>query len=206
MNRINLKLASILMLGMLLVLGLLQIDAIGNLHPVLRSIAASIQWVVGWILGPDSSDVQRIIVIGKHGEFLDANGAPNRPSSPLKPALPRHHTGIGMDQSETSMMEILKRDFGYSTQDSGSESADSATHQILHEIATPADPVTHLFPEDEVEFDDYDLENILTIDNNQNIPDAALNAEAVAPLLDEIRTNLEEKLELDSLDEVMQEE
>ena len=34
MNRINLKLASILMLGMLLVLGLLQIDAIGNLHPV----------------------------------------------------------------------------------------------------------------------------------------------------------------------------
>lgn len=206
MNRINLKLVSILMLGMLLALGLLQIDAIGNLHPVLRSIAASIQWVVGWILGPDSSEVQRIIVIGKQGEFLDANRVQNRPSAPLKPALPRHHTGTRMDQSESSMMEILKRDFGYSTQDAASESVDSQTNQILHEIAAPEDPVTHLFPEDVIGIDEYDLENILTNDNSQNNPDAALNAEAVAPLLDEIRTDLEEKLELDSLDEVMQEE
>ena len=68
MKRLNLKLISILTLSILLALGLLQIDAIGNLHPVLRSIAASIQWMVGWILGPDSSDAQRIIVIGKQGE------------------------------------------------------------------------------------------------------------------------------------------
>ena len=66
--------------------------------------------------------------------------------------------------------------------------------------------MTELFLEDEVEFGDYDLENSLTKENNEGNPDAALNAEAVAPLLDEIRTDLEEKLELDSLDEVMQEE
>ena len=35
MKRANLKLISILTLSLLLALGLLQIDAIGNLHPVL---------------------------------------------------------------------------------------------------------------------------------------------------------------------------
>ena len=206
MKRLNLKLMGILTLSILLALGLLQIDAIGNLHPVLRSIAASIQWMVGWILGPDSSDAQRIIVIGKQGEFLDANRAQSRPSLPFKPALPRNHTGMGMDKSGTSMMEFLKRDFGYSPQDTTNESADSQTHQFLQELAAHEDPVTNLFPENEVEYDDYDLENILTDDNGENNTDAALNAEVVAPLLDEIRTDLEEKLELDSLDEVMQEE
>lgn len=206
MKRINLKLIGILTLSLLLAMGLLQIDAIGNLHPVLRSIAASVQWMVGWILGSDSSDTQRIIVIGKQGEFLDANRAQSRPSLPLKPTLPRHYTGVGMDKSETSMMEYLRRDFGYSTQDTTSESADSQTYQILQEIAVPEDPVTNLFPEDEAEFGGYDLENILTNENDENNPDATLNAEVVTPLLDEIRTDLEDKLELDSLDEVMQEE
>lgn len=206
MKRINLKLIGILALSLLLAMGLLQIDAIGNLHPVLRSIAASVQWMVGWILGSDSSDTQRIIVIGKQGEFLDANRAQSRPSLPLKPTLPRHYRGVGMDKSETSMMEYLRRDFGYSTQDTTSESADSQTYQILQEIAEPEDPVTNLFPEDEAEFGGYDLENILTNENDENNPDTTLNTEVVAPLLDEIRTDLEEKLELDSLDEVMQEE
>ncbi len=206
MKRANLKLISILTLSLLLALGLLQIDAIGNLHPVLSTIAASIQWMVGLILGPDSSDAQRIIVIGKQGEFIGANRAQSRPSRLLKPALPWHNTGKGMDKSETSMMEFLKRDFGYTLQDTTSDSDDSSAHQILQEIAAPEDPVTDLFPEDEVEFGDYDLENSLTKENNEDNPDTTLNAEAVAPLLDEIRTDLEEKLELDSLDEVMQEE
>ena len=103
-------------------------------------------------------------------------------------------------------MEFLKRDFGYTLQDTTSDSDDSSTHQILQQIAAPEDPVTDLFPEDEVEFGDYDLENSLTKENNEDNPDTTLNAEDVAPLLDEIRTDLEEKLELDSLDEVMQEE
>lgn len=191
---------------MLLVLGLIQIEAIGNLHPVLRSIAASIQWMVGWIFGPDSSEIQRIIVIGKQGEFLDANDANSRRSMQIKPTLPRRHTDMGTDKGETPMMEFLRRDFGNSAQDTASESVDSQTHQILHEIAVPEDPVTNLFPEYAIGIDDYGLENILTNDKNENNLDAALNAEVVVPLLDEIRTDLEDKLELDSLGEVVQEE
>ena len=206
MKRLNLKLISIIALGMLLALGLLQIEAIGNLHPVLSSIAASIQWMVGWIFGPDSSEMQRIIVIGKQGEFLDANDAKNRRSLQMKPTLPRRHAGMGMDKGKTPMMELLKGDFGYSTQEAASESVDSQTHQVLHEIATAEDPVTNLFPEYEIGFDDYDLERILANDKNENNLDAALNAEVVVPLLDEIRTDLEDKLELDSLGEVVQEE
>ena len=206
MKRLNLKLISIIALGMLLALGLIQIDAIGNLHPVLSSIAASIQWMVGWIFGSDSSEIQRIIVIGKQGEFLDANDAKNRRSLQMKPTLPRRNTGMGMDMGETPMVDFLRRDFGNSTQDTASESVDSQAYQILHDIAVPEDPVTNLFPEYVIGIDDYGLENILTNDNNEKNPDAALNAAVVGPLLDEIRTNLEDKLELDSLDEVGQEE
>lgn len=206
MKRLNLKLISIIALGMLLALGLLQIDAIGNLHPVLSSIAASIQWMVGWIFGPDSSEIQRIIVIGKQGEFLDANDAKSQRSMQMKPTLPRRHTGMGMDKGETPMMEFLRRDFGNSAQPTASEPADSQAYQILHDITATEDPVTNLFPEYAIGIDDYGLENILTNDNNEKNPDAALNAAVVGPLLDEIRTDLEDKIELDSLDDVGQEE
>ena len=206
MKRLNLKLISIIALGMLLALGLLQIDAIGNLHPVLSSIAASIQWMVGWIFGPDSSEIQRIIVIGKQGGFLDANDAKSQRSMQIKPTLPRRHTGIGMDKGETPMMDFLRRDFGNSAQDTANEPADSQAYQILHDITATEDPVTNLFPEYVNGIDDYGLENILTNDNNEKNPDAALNAAVVGPLLDEIRTDLEDKIELDSLDEVGQEE
>lgn len=206
MKRLNLKLICIIALGMLLALGLLQIDAIGNLHPVLSSIAASIQWMVGWIFGPDSSEIQRIIVIGKQGEFLDANGAKDQRSLQIKRTLPRRHTGMGMDKGKTPMMEFLRRDFGNSAQDTASEPADSQAYQILHDITATEDPVTNLFPEYVIGIDDYGLENLLTNDNNEKNPDAALNAAVFGPLLDEIRTDLEDKLELDSLDEVGQEE
>lgn len=206
MKRLNLKLICIIALGMLLALGLLQIDAIGNLHPVLSSIAASIQWMVGWIFGPDSSEIQRIIVIGKQGEFLDANGAKDQRSLQIKRTLPRRHTGMAMDKGKTPMMEFLRRDFGNSAQDTASEPADSQAYQILHDITATEDPVTNLFPEYVIGIDDYGLENLLTNDNNEKNPDAALNAAVYGPLLDEIRTDLEDKLELDSLDEVGQEE
>ena len=82
----------------------------------------------------------------------------------------------------------------------------TCTHiQLLQEITEPEDPVTDLFPEttwyDAIDLDAYDFTELLKTEepNEKMQPDETLDSDVVQPLLDEIKSQIDQKLESDDL-------
>jgi hypothetical protein len=90
-------------------------------------------------------------------------------------------------------------------QTSPTEESASRRLQLLQEITEPKDPVTDLFPEtewyDAVDLDAYDFTELLTTEEpDKGIqPAETLDSDVVQPLLNEIKSQIDQKLESENL-------
>ena len=66
----KLKFIGIFVLALLLILGLLQIEAIGNLNPIFHSIAVSVRQMVDWVLAAYSPNT---IILRGEPELLNVD-------------------------------------------------------------------------------------------------------------------------------------
>ena len=199
----KLKSIGILTLTVLLIVGLLQVDAVGK-HPILRSITQSIRQVVHWVWGPYTPPPQRATLTIPY-EFLNVEDSENTRSSPSEESVaPQRPSKVIFDQSESSEPDkitiVWDEDAGDDGQELLEDPADSRLRLFLQEMSDPDDPVTDLFPEidwyDELD-EDYDWESLLsdTEAENEIILDAPIRSELVEPLVDELKTRIQEKLE-----------
>lgn len=196
----------IFILSLLLIVGLLQIDAIGNLNPIFHSIAISIRRAVSWVLDVHSPKTQQIILTGKQ-EWLDFDSSQGTVSSLVtKPVAPQSHAADGRWNKKKKPMEdytldFLKGDFSYNSQDTLGNSAASQRLSLLREMGTPEDPVTELFPEtewyDEINIENYDWGNLLKEGEAESeiYLDEPIPSEVVEPLLGDLKTQIQQKLE-----------
>ena len=209
------KSIGIFALSLLLIVGLLQIDAIGHLNAIFHSIAVSIGRIVAWELEVHSPKTQRITLTTGEQEFLNPDNSQSTSSvSATKSVARQRYTGVSADYWEAQVVEesaldFLKMDFNHTSQGTPEDSMDSRARRLLQEMVEPEDPVTDLFPEtewyDEIDLGNYDLGDLLTREDIEVNLNESLNSDVVAPLLDEIKTQIEEKLEGDAF-EVMPEE
>ena len=203
----KMKFIGIFLLALLLILGLLQIDAIGNLNPIFYSITVSVRQMVNWVLAAYSPNT---IILRGEPEFLNPPDEvqdyfPNY----VKKSTPSQHN-IKDAQSERqanttdSMWDFSREDFSNIPPTSPTEESASRRLQLLQEIAEPEDPVTDLFPEtewyDAINLDAYDFTELLTTEEpNEEIQPAEVNSDVVQPLLDEIKSQIDQKLESEDL-------
>lgn len=203
----KIKFIGIFLLALLLILGLLQIEAIGNLNPIFRSIAVSVRQMVDWVLAAYSPNT---IILRGEPEFLNTDEVQTYFPSYVKESAPSQYNTEGVQAEKQgnvkgSMWDFSREDFGNTPQTSPTEEAASRRLQLLQEITEPEDPVTDLFPEtewyDAIDLDAYDFAELLkTEEPNEAIqPDEALDADVVQPLLDEIKSQIDQKLESEDL-------
>jgi hypothetical protein len=189
------KSLGIFVLSILLILGLLQIDAIGNLHPIFHSIAVSIHRMVNWVIDAHSGETQRIILTGEQG-FINSDGPRDNSSIFVKKPIDSVRNADGVELENQANVG----DFGYIPLETPTDESESRKFLLLQEIVEPDDPVTDLFPEtewyDEIDSEDYDFADLLTAEEEGEIPlDNAVNSDLVQPLLDEIKAQIQQKLE-----------
>ncbi len=203
----RIKFIGIFLLALLLILGLLQIDAIGNLNPIFHSIAVSVRRMVGWVLAAYSPNT---IILRGEPEFLNAEEVQDYFPSYVKKSTPSQYNTAGTQSEkevnvEDSTWDFSREDFSNMPQTSPAEESVSSRLQFLQEITEPEDPVTDLFPEtewyDAINLDAYDFTELLTAEepNEEIQPDEALDSDVVQPLLDEIKSQIDQKLESDDL-------
>jgi hypothetical protein len=102
---------------------------------------------------------------------------------------------------EDSVWDFSKRDFSDVPQTSPADASTSRRLQLLQEVVESEDPVTDLFPEtewyDEVDFDASDFAERLTTEDTdeETQSDHVLDSDVVQPLLDEIKSQIQQKLE-----------
>ena len=199
----KIKFIGIFLLALLLILGLLQIEAIGNLNPIFHSIAVSVRQMVNWVLAAYSPN---IIILRGEPEFLNPDEVQDYFPNYVKKSTSSQHNKEGMQSEKQgnvkgSMWDSSREDFGNAQQTSSTEEAASRRLQLLQEITEPKDPVTDLFPEtewyDAIDLDAYDFAELLKTEKpNEGIqPDEALDSDTVQPLLDEIKSQIDQKLE-----------
>ena len=196
------KSIGIFVLSLFLIAGLLQIDAIGNLNPVFHSIAVSIRRVVNWAIDAHSPKKQRITLTGQQG-FLNSDSSQGAaPPIVTQPIIPKSRTGKGKWGNPKEPVEnytpgFPKGGFSYKPQNTLGDSAASRRLMILQEMGTPEDPVTELFPEtewyDEIDIENYDWANLL--EEGEIGLDEPIRSEVVEPLLDDLKTQIQQKLE-----------
>ena len=203
----KIKFIGIFVLALLLILGLLQIEAIGNLNPIFHSIAVSIRQMVDWVLAAYSPNT---IILRGEPELLNVDTVQDYFPNYVKKSSPLQHNKDDA-QSErqanvkSSMWDFSTEDFGNMPQTSPTEEAASRRLQLLQEITEPEDPVTDLFPEtewyDAVDLEAYDFTELLTTDepNEEIHPTETLDSDVVQPLLDEIKSQIDQKLESEDL-------
>ncbi len=208
----KIKSIGIFVLSLLLIAGLLQVEAIGNLNSIFHSVAVSIRRVVKWIWGPYTLRTQRTTLSLEH-EFLNVDNSQNATSLSVKKSVSPQREGPKVIFNEPRALQtddvfnLLNEDFSYSSQDAFNESIDSSLLPFLHEVADSGDPVTELFPEtewyDEIDTEDYDWIDLLEGGEEEDriILDERIRSEFVEPLLDEMKTQIQEKLESDSFDD-----
>ena len=203
----QIKIIGICLLALLLILGLLQIDAIGNLNPIFNSIAVSVRQMVDWVLAAYSPNT---IILRGEPEFLNANEVQDYfPNYVKKSTASQYNTeGVSSEKQTNvaaSMWDFSREDFSNMPQTSPTEESASSRLQLLQEITEPEDPVTDLFPEtewyDAIDLDAYDFTELLTTEEpNAGIqPDETLDSDVVQPLLDEIKSQIDQKLESEDL-------
>ena len=203
----KIKFIGIFLLALLLILGLLQIEAIGNLNPIFHSIAVSVRRMVDWVLAAYSPNT---IILRGEPELLNVDTVQDYFPNYVKKSTPSQQNKEGAQSEKQanvkgSMWDFSREDFGNMPQTSLTEESASRRLQLLQEITEPEDPVTDLFPEtewyDAVDLDAYDFTELLTTEEpDEKIqPDEALDSDVVQPLLDEINSQIDQKLESDNL-------
>ena len=201
------KFIGIFLLALLLILGLLQIDAIGNLNPIFHSIAVSVRRIVDWVLAAYSPNT---IILRGEPAFLNTDEVQTYFPSHVKKSTSSQHNIEGAPSEEQvnaadSMWDFSREDFSNMPQTAPTEESASRSLQLLQEITEPEDPVTDLFPEtewyDAIDLDTYDFTELLTTEepNEEIQPDEALDSDVVQPLLDEIKSQINQKLESEDL-------
>ena len=199
----KLKSIGILMLSVLLIVGLLQVDAVGKL-PVFRSIAKSIRQVAHWVWGPYTPPTQRTTLTIPY-EFLNVEDSQSTSSSPSEESVaPPSTPEVISDQIEPSetddAFDVWDENASDDTQEMLEDSADSRLRLFLQEMSDSGDPVTDLFPETDwydEPYEDYDWTDFLSDQEEENkiILDAPIRSEFVEPLVDELKARIQEKLE-----------
>ncbi len=203
----KIKFIGIFLLALLLILGLLQIDAIGNLNPIFHSIAVSVRQMVDWVLAAYSPNT---IILRGEPELLNADEVHTYFPSYVKESTPSQYNTEGVQSEKQgnevdSMWDFSRTDFSNAPQTSPTEEAASRKLQLLQEITEPEDPVTDLFPEtewyDAIDLDAYDFAELLkTEEPDEEIqPNEALDSDVAQPLLDEVKSQIDQKLESDDL-------
>ena len=203
----KIKFIGIFLLALLLILGLLQIEAIGNLNPIFHSIAVSVRQMVDWVLAAYSPNT---IILRGEPELLNVDAVQDYFPNYVKKTTPSQYNKE-YAQSEKhanvkgSMWDFSREDSSNTSQTSPTEEAASRRLQLLQEITEPEDPVTDLFPEtewyDTVDLDAYDFTELLTTEepNEEIQPAETLDSDVVRPLLDEIKSQIDQKLESEDL-------
>ena len=203
----KIRIIGIFVLALLLILGLLQIEAIGNLNPIFHSIAVSVRQMVDWVLAAYSPNT---IILRGEPELLNVDTVQEYfPNYVKKSPSSQHDKAGAQSQQQTnvkgSMWDFSREDFGNTAQTSPTEESASRRLQLLQEITEPEDPVTDLFPEtewyDAVDLDAYDFTELLTTEEPDEKVQSAetLDSDAVQPLLDEIKSQIDQKLESEDL-------
>lgn len=203
----KIKFIGIFLLALLLILGLLQIEAIGNLNPIFHSIAVSVRQMVDWVLAAYSPNM---IILRGEPELLNVDTVqdyfPNyvqkstAPPSSKEDAQRNEQAGV-----RGSMWDLSGEDFSNASQTSPMEESADRRLQLLQEITEPADPVTDLFPETEwydgVDLDAYDFTELLTTEEPEEgaHPAETLDSDVVQPLLNEIKSQIDQKLKSEDL-------
>ena len=203
----KIKFIGIFLLALLLILGLLQIEAIGNLNPIFHSIAVSVRQMVDWVLAAYSPNT---IILRGEPELLNVDTVPDYFPNYVKKSTLSHSDIEGTESEEQanvkgSMWDFSREAFSNTPHTLQTEASASERLRLLQEITEPEDPVTDLFPEtewyDAVDLDAYDFTELLTTEgSNETIrPDEALDSDVVQPLLDEIKSQIDRKLESEDL-------
>ena len=202
----KIKFIGIFLLALLLILGLLQIEAIGNLNPIFHSIAVSVRQIVDWVLAAYSPNT---IILRGEPELLNVDTVQEYFPNYVKKSTPSQHdkegAQSGQQANKGSMWDFSREDPSNTAQTSPTEEAASRRLQLLQEITEPEDPVTDLFPEtewyDAVDLDAYDFTELLTTEEQEKEiqPTETLDSDVVQPLLDEIKSQIDQKLESDDL-------
>ena len=203
----KIKFIGIFLLALVLILGLLQIEAIGNLNPIFHSIAVSVRQMVDWVLAAYSPNT---IILRGEPELLNVDTVQDYfPNYVKKSTLPQYDQEDAQSEEQAnvqgSMWDFSGEDFSNMPQTSPTEEAASRRLQLLQEITEPEDPVTDLFPEtewyDAVDLDAYDFTELLTTEepNEEIHPTETLDSDVVQPLLDEIKSQIDQKLESEDL-------
>ena len=202
----KMKLIGIFLLALLLILGLLQIEAIGNLNPIFHSIAVSVRQMVSWVLAAYSPNT---IILRGEPEFLNPDEVQEYFPNYVKKSTPSQENIKGTQSEQQanvkgSIWDFSREDFSNTSQTSPTEEA-ASRRQLLLEIGEPEDPVTDLFPEtewyDAIDLDAYDFTELLTTEelDEETQPTQTLDSDVVQPLLDEIKSQIDQKLESDDL-------
>ena len=203
----KIKFIGIFLLALLLILGLLQIEAIGNLNPIFHSIAVSVRRMVDWVLAAYSPNT---IILRGEPELLNVDTVQEYFPNYIKKTTPSQHDKEGAQSEQHtnvkgSMWDFSREDFGNTAQTSLTEAAASRRLQLLQEITESEDPVTDLFPEtewyDAVDLEAYDFTELLTTEETEEDiqPTETLDSDVVQPLLDEIKSQIDQKLESEDL-------
>ena len=203
----KIKFIGIFLLALLLILGLLQIEAIGNLNPIFHSIAVSVRQMVDWVLAAYSPNT---IILRGEPELLNVDTVQEYFPNYVKKSIPSQHDKENAQSEQQpnvkgSMWDFSREDFTNTDQTSPTEEAASRRLQLLQEITEPEDPVTDLFPEtewyDAVDLDAYDFTELLTTEelDEETQHTQTLDSDVVQPLLDEIKSQIDQKLESDDL-------
>ena len=203
----KIKFIGIFLLALLLILGLLQIEAIGNLNPIFHSIAVSVRRMVDWVLAAYSPHT---IILRGEPELLNVETVQDYFPNYVKKSISSQHGKDGMQSEQQtaakdSMWDFSREDFDNIPQMSPTEESASRRLQLLQEITEPEDPVTDLFPEtewyDAVDLDAHDFTELLTTEepDEEIQPAETLDSDVVQPLLDEIKSQIDQKLESENL-------
>ena len=203
----KIKFIGIFLLALLLILGLLQIEAIGNLNPIFHSIAVSVRRMVDWVLAAYSPNT---IILRGEPELLNVDTVQDYFPNYVKKSTSSQHDKEGTQSEQQahvkgSMWDFSREDFSNTQQTSPTEESASRRLQLLQEITEPEDPVTDLFPEtewyDAVDLDAYEFTELLTTEQSDEEiqPAETLDSDVVQPLLDEIKSQIDQKLESEDL-------
>lgn len=203
----KIKFIGIFLLALLLILGLLQMEAIGNLNPIFHSIAVSVRQMVDWVLAAYSPNT---IILRGEPELLNVDTVHDYFPNYVKKSAPSQHNREGVQSEEQanvegSMWDFSREDFSNMPQPSPTAESASRRLQLLQEITEPEDPVTDLFPEtewyDAVDLEAYDFTELLTTEEpDKGIQSAeTLDSDVVQPLLNEIKSQIDQKLESEDL-------
>ena len=203
----KIKFIGIFLLALLLILGLLQIEAIGNLNPIFHSIAVSVRQMVDWVLAAYSPNM---IILRGEPELLNVDTVQDYfPNYVQKSTAPQYNKEDATRNEQAgvkgSMWDLSGEDFSNTPQTSSTEESASKRLQLLQEITEPADPVTDLFPETEwydgVDLDAYDFTELLTTEEPEKgaRPAETLDSDVVQPLLNEIKSQIDQKLKSEDL-------